>query len=161
MNTDRFYLECAIQQAEYATGEGTYPIGAVVVGPRGEILGQGRNRVYSQGDLTGHAELDALRHAGSLLLSASYRRCCTLYTTMEPCLMCTGALVMAMITRVVWVLNDEGYGALRQLQNGPLYAQEFSGLRVLQTPEQDLITHAQQLLDTWNRQKGQYKARWQ
>lgn len=92
METDHFYLELAIQEAEKAGQDGTYPIGALVLGPDGRILSRGLNRVYSAGDYTAHAEVDAIRNAGSVLMGPAYRGKCILYTTMEPCLMCTGAL---------------------------------------------------------------------
>src|SRR6266699_945769 len=102
MKSDRYYLELALEEAEQACQQGTYPIGALVVGPDGSILSRGQNRVYSAGDYTAHAEVETLRHAGGMLMEPSYRGKCTLYTTMEPCLMCTGALLLATIARVVW-----------------------------------------------------------
>ena len=62
METDKFYLELALEEAERAGQEGTYPIGALVVSPEGVILSRGHNRVYSAGDYTAHAEVSALQN---------------------------------------------------------------------------------------------------
>lgn len=109
------YLQCAMEQAEKAHNTQTYPIGAVIVDPKGNIIGQGYNHVYSAGDYTSHAEMEAIRDAGSRLMQEPNFEASTLYTTMEPCLMCCGAILLARIKRVVWVIDDEQYGALRYL----------------------------------------------
>lgn len=135
METDRIYLELALEEAERASQEGTYPIGALVVSSDGIILSRGHNRVYSVGDYTAHAEVEALRSAGGLLMAPSYRGRCTLYTTLEPCLMCAGALLLANIARVVWAANDPDYGALHAFYDGGLYSALFAPLLLTATPE--------------------------
>ncbi len=160
METDRFYLEIALGEAEQAALEGTVPIGAVVVSPAGQVIGQGRNHVYSVGDFTCHAEIDALRQAGRLLMTIPYTKTCTMYTTLEPCLMCTGALLMARIARVVWAVNDDKNGALRNLQNGSLYSELFASLILTPTPEPDIAHRIIALMETWHLNKGLFKARW-
>ena len=106
------------QRAREAGLEGTYPIGALIVGPDGTILSRGHNQVYSVGDYSAHAEVDTIRRAGGVLMAPLYRGKCTLYTTLEPCLMCAGALLMANIARVIWAANDLDYGALRTFLPG-------------------------------------------
>lgn len=138
MYGDRYYLELALAQAESADREGSLPIGAVVVGPDGQVLGEGRNRIFSAGDPTCHAEIDALRRAGPLLSAPQYSGRSTLYTTLEPCLMCTGAILLASVGRLIWLVDDTGYGALRELQDGTLYADLFTCLTVAKASEPDL-----------------------
>lgn len=150
MKTDRFYLEIALDEAEQASQEGTLPAGALVVGPDGMILGRGRNRVYSAGDYTAHAEVNALRNAGKVLMEPSYAGKCILYTTTEPCLMCTGALLIANIARVVWIVNDPDFGALfTQYQRG-VYPVLFASLRQTAMYEPALAERIQVLLQQWD-----------
>lgn len=104
-----------MQEAEQASEAGTYPIGAIIVNPEGEIIGRGYNHVYDRGDYTSHAEMEAIRNAGCRLMKKPNFNTCTLYTTLEPCLMCCGAILLARIARVIWVKNDDLYGALRCL----------------------------------------------
>jgi tRNA(adenine34) deaminase len=130
MSTERYFLESAMQEAEHAYNAGTYPIGAVIVDPGGEIIGRGCNHVYWRGDYTWHAEMEAIRDAGCRLMKKPNFNACTLYTTMEPCLMCCGAILIARIARVIWVMDDNLYGALRRLcdknhcQNGTMQKSE-------------------------------------
>ncbi len=98
MGDDASFMRLAIAEAERATAEGNQPFGAVVV-VDGRVIGRGHNRTQTDGDPTAHAEVmavrDAARTAGSLRLPGA-----TLYATCEPCLMCTGALVSARVSRV-------------------------------------------------------------
>ncbi|GHO85519.1 nucleoside deaminase [Dictyobacter formicarum] len=160
MKIDRFYLEIALEEAEQAAREGTYPIGALIVGPDGTILSRGHNRVYSAGDYTAHAEVDALRHAGGTLMGPSFRGQCTLYTTLEPCLMCTGALLLANIARVVWAANDPDYGALHTLYHGGVYPALLAPLQMTATPEPDIANRVDELMQQWIVDPKLQKARW-
>ena len=92
---DRF-MQVAIDEARAGWEEGGIPIGSVLV--RDEvILGRGRNRRVQDGDPITHAEIDCLRHAGRV---GDYRRC-TLYSTLMPCYLCSGAVVQFRIPRVI------------------------------------------------------------
>jgi creatinine deaminase len=95
---DREGLEQAIEQARIGRAEGGVPIGAALVAD-GEVLGVGRNRRVQQGSAIRHGETDALENAGRLHASV-YRRA-TMYTTLSPCDMCTGAILLYGIPRVV------------------------------------------------------------
>jgi len=160
METDRFYLELALQEAERAGQEGTYPIGALVVSPDGIVLSKGHNQVYSAGDYTAHAEVDALRNAGGKLMALAYRGKCTLYTTLEPCLMCTGALLLANIVRVVWAANDPDYGALHTRYDGGLYPALFASLLLTATPDPIIVNRVHDLMQRWIADPKPQKARW-
>lgn len=104
----------ALEQAERAGAEGDVPVGAVALGPAGEVIGWGRNRRERTGDPTAHAELLALRMAAQSV--GSWRLTgCTLVVTLEPCTMCAGALVLARIQRLVFAAADPKAGAVGSL----------------------------------------------
>jgi cytosine/creatinine deaminase len=92
------FLRAAVAEAEHGLREGGIPIGAVIVHD-GQILGRGHNRRVQRGSVVLHGEMDALENAGRQT-AATYREC-TLYTTLSPCPMCTGAILLYGIPRVV------------------------------------------------------------
>lgn len=92
------FLKSAIEEARAGLAEGGIPIGSVLV-YKGEIIGRGHNRRIQQGSVVLHGEMDALENAGRL--PASVYRECTLYTTLSPCSMCSGAILLYGIPRVV------------------------------------------------------------
>jgi len=109
MADDLLFLRAAIAEAEAAERDGEVPVGAVVV-RGGEIIARGNNRVLRDSDPTAHAEIVAMRAAGAVL--ANYRlEGCTLYTTLEPCAMCAGAILHARIARLVYAASDPKAGA--------------------------------------------------
>ena len=109
MSTDTVYLRAAMEQAGAAEADGEVPVGAVVVRD-GEIIAMGRNRVITDSDPTAHAEIVALRAAGTVL--GNYRlEGCDLYCTLEPCAMCAGAILHARIRRLVYAASDPKAGA--------------------------------------------------
>ena len=92
------FLRAAIDEAERGQAEGGIPIGAVLV--HGDtIIGRGHNRRVQQGSAVLHGEMDALERAGRQ--PAAIYRACTMYTTLSPCAMCTGAILLYGIPRVV------------------------------------------------------------
>lgn len=100
----------ALAEAHRALTTNDVPIGAVVLGPDGEILGLGRNEREAHGDPTAHAEVVAIREAAAKLGEWRLAKC-TLVVTLEPCTMCAGAIVLARIPRVVFGAWDEKAGA--------------------------------------------------
>lgn len=92
------FLPAALEEAKQGLAEGGIPIGAVLV-HSGRILGRGHNQRVQRGSAVLHAEMDALERAGRL--TASVYRNSTLYTTLSPCAMCTGAILLYGIRRVV------------------------------------------------------------
>jgi creatinine deaminase len=92
------HLRAAIEEARQGLREGGVPIGSVLV-HNGAILGRGHNRRVQQGSVVLHAEMDALENAGRQ--PASVYRECTIYTTLSPCAMCSGAILLYGIPRVV------------------------------------------------------------
>jgi len=107
--TDLTYVREAIAEAQAAELAGEVPVGAVIV-RNNEIVARGRNRVIADSDPTAHAETVALRAAGHAL--ANYRlEGCDLYTTLEPCAMCAGAILHARIRRLIYATRDPKAGA--------------------------------------------------
>ncbi|MBP1706180.1 MAG: Cytosine deaminase, partial [Chloroflexi bacterium] len=111
---DRAFLEVAIEQARTGRDEGGVPIGAALVAD-GRVLGAGRNRRVQAGSAIRHGETDALEAAGRLPASV-YRRA-TMYTTLSPCDMCTGAILLYGIPRVVIGESRTFMGAEDQLRS--------------------------------------------
>ena len=108
-------MRAALAEAEKAAGEGEIPVGAVIV-VNGEIVATGRNCSVATSDPSAHAEIIALREAGSGL--GNYRLPdATLYVTLEPCVMCTGAIVQARLKRVVFGAYDKKAGALGSVED--------------------------------------------
>lgn len=112
---DRF-LQAAVDEAMTGLAEGGIPIGSVLVHD-GKIIGRGHNRRIQKGSTVLHGEMDALENAGRL--SASIYRECTLYTTLSPCPMCTGAILLYRIPRIVVGENETFLGSEQLLrENG-------------------------------------------
>lgn len=100
----------ALDEARAALLTGDVPVGAVVLGPDGDVLGLGRNAREADGDPTAHAEVRALRQAAAT--AGTWRLDgCTLVVTLEPCLMCAGAMVLARVPRLVLGAWDPKAGA--------------------------------------------------
>lgn len=105
---DEKYMRMALNEAERALAKREVPIGAVVVaGDR--IIGRGHNLVETLGDATAHAEMQAITAAMSTL-GGKYLTECTLYVTVEPCVMCGGALAWSQIGRIVYGTSDPKRG---------------------------------------------------
>ena len=118
MESDFYYMGEALAEARFSLAAGEAPVGAVAVGERGEILGRAHNRPLTLSDPTAHAEVLALREAARLL--GNYRLLAvSLYVTIEPCLMCTGALLQARVRRLVFGAPDPKAGACVSLYRLP------------------------------------------
>lgn len=101
------FLQAAIEEAQQGLAEGGIPIGSVLVYD-GKIIGRGHNRRIQRGSAILHGEMDALENAGRQ--PASVYRECTIYTTLSPCAMCSGAILLYGIPRVVVGENETFYG---------------------------------------------------
>jgi tRNA(adenine34) deaminase len=106
--TDEYYMMQAIKEAKKALGDGEVPIGAIVV-MNEKLIARGHNMVEKLNDPTAHAEMIALTSAFNLL-GAKYIPEATLYITVEPCLMCAGAIYWSKIGKVVYGADDEKNG---------------------------------------------------
>lgn len=113
--TDLEYMQIALQLAQEAAAAGEVPVGAIVV-KAGEIIGRGSNAPIGTHDPTAHAEIRAMREAAQHI--GNYRLVdCTLYVTLEPCAMCSGAIQHARIAKVVYGASDPKTGACGSVVN--------------------------------------------
>ena len=151
------YMDLALALGREAAAAGEVPVGCVICSRAGEIIGRGRNRREETGDATSHAEVEAIRQAcaaaGNWRLDG-----CTLYVTLEPCPMCTGAIINARIPTVVFGARERlsgscgsvidlfsenyghspaVYGGVREAECAALMKDFFSSLRL---PSEDLST---------------------
>jgi tRNA(adenine34) deaminase len=110
---DEFWMEEALRCAQRALEMGEVPVGAVVV-CEGKIVGRGWNRNIAEADPTAHAEMIALREAGATIGNHRLGDC-DLFVTIEPCAMCSGALVHARIKRLVYGSDDPKAGAVHSV----------------------------------------------
>ena len=107
-NPDEYYMQQALREARAAAAEGEVPVGAVVVAAD-QIVARGHNQTERLHDVTAHAEVLAIT-AASEHLGTKYLTDCTLYVTLEPCVMCAGALGWAQVGRIVYGASDEKRG---------------------------------------------------
>ncbi|WP_298742304.1 tRNA adenosine(34) deaminase TadA [uncultured Microbacterium sp.] len=137
-------MERALTLATEATEAGEIPVGAVVTDADGTVIGEGRNLREQTHDPTAHAEIVALRAAAAFLGSWNLTGC-TLVVTLEPCLMCAGAILQSHLTRVVFGAWDEKAGAAGSLYDVlrdrrlPVRAEVVAGVRA---DEASALLHA-------------------
>ncbi len=112
--TDEEWMRAALEEADRAAARGEVPVGCVVVDADGARLGSGHNLRETDADPTAHAEIVAIREAARARRSWRLEGA-TLYVTLEPCVMCAGAMVNARIARVVWGCDDPKGGACTTL----------------------------------------------
>lgn len=105
---DEYYMRKALQEAEMAYEEGEIPVGAVIVS-NDQIVAKGHNMTETLHDVTAHAEIQAITAAANTL-GAKYLPDCTLYVSMEPCVMCAGAIAWAQVGTVVFGASDPKRG---------------------------------------------------
>jgi len=110
IKSDEYFMEQALKEAQKAYDDGEVPIGAVIV-MQDKIIARGYNQVEKLNDSTAHAEIIALTSAYNYL-GAKYLPEAALYVTIEPCLMCAGALYWSKINKIVYAAEDEKNGAL-------------------------------------------------
>ncbi len=112
---DEHFMRLALNEAKKALEAQEIPIGAIVVS-NGKIVGRGYNLTEQLNDVTAHAEMQAFT-AASQTLGGKYLKNCTLYVTIEPCVMCAGASYWTQISRVVYGANEEKRGFTKVGQN--------------------------------------------
>jgi tRNA(adenine34) deaminase len=106
--TDEYFMYQAIKEAKKALEDGEVPIGAVIV-MNDKVIARGHNQVERLNDPTAHGEIIALTSAFNFL-GSKYLQNASIYITIEPCLMCAGALYWSKITKIVWGADDEKNG---------------------------------------------------
>lgn len=126
MKNDNFFMDLAIKEAEKSLNEGGIPIGAVLV-KNDEVISKGYNRLIQKESVILHAEMDAIENAGRLN-HEDYLNC-TLYTTLSPCPMCSGAIILYNISRVVIGENTTLMGAESFLKDNGVEVVVLNDLR--------------------------------
>ncbi len=121
-NTDIYFMKQALELARQAALQNEVPVGALIV-KDGKILAQAHNLTEQNSSPTRHAEMIAVENACEALGSRRLTNC-TLYVTLEPCPMCTGALIQARVARIVYAAPDPRAGACGSLLNLPAYPLE-------------------------------------
>lgn len=114
---DEYYMGLALMEAKAAAAEGEIPIGAVIVGSDGRILGKGHNQTERLKDVTAHAEMLAIS-AAAQTIGGKFLEGATLYVTVEPCPMCAGAIGWSRVERVVVGTEDPKRGYTSILAQG-------------------------------------------
>ncbi|UZT96528.1 nucleoside deaminase [Chryseobacterium fluminis] len=112
MFTDEYYMKMALQEAETALEKDEVPIGCIVVS-NNRVIARAHNLTETLNDVTAHAEMQAITSAANFL-GGKYLISCTLYVTMEPCVMCSGALSWSQISKVVIGARDEQRGFINK-----------------------------------------------
>jgi tRNA(adenine34) deaminase len=108
---DAYFMRQAMQEAEYAFANDEVPVGAVIA-CKNKIIARAHNQTQMLTDVTAHAEIIAIT-AASNFLNNKYLKDCTLYVTLEPCVMCAGALYWSQIDRVVFAASDDKRGFMK------------------------------------------------
>ena len=142
------FLTLAIEEAERGRDEGGIPIGAVLVHD-GRIIGRGHNRRVQQGSPTLHGEMDALERAGRRRASVS--RASTMYTTLSPCAMCAGAILLYGIPRVVVGDNSTFMGEEELLRSRGVQVEVVQDTRCIRLMERFIAEHP----ELWNEDIGE------
>ena len=141
------FLEAAIEEAKKGLREGGIPIGSVLVHD-GKIIGRGHNQRVQRGSVIHHAEMNCLENAGRQT-AAVYRRC-TLYTTLSPCPMCTGAILLYGIPKVVIGENTTFMGAEKLLHGAGVHIEVVQDETCIQMMRDFIASHP----ELWNEDIG-------
>lgn len=109
MERNEKFMREALKEAQLAFNEDEIPVGAIIVSPEGRILARAHNLTQRLNDPTAHAEMQAIT-AATHAIGGKYLNDCTLYVTLEPCVMCAGALFWAQVGRIVYGASDAKRG---------------------------------------------------
>jgi tRNA(adenine34) deaminase len=145
------YLTEALKEARKALAEDQNPIGCVIVDENGKIIARAHNRVAKNKDKTAHAEIRAIGKAKKHVKGENIRRW-TLYTTLEPCIMCMGTILMADIGTVVWGAGDRLQQTHRILKSTPYL--KLKRLVAVACPDPELEKECQGINDNYWVAKG-------
>jgi len=142
------FLQAAIEEARKGLEEGGIPIGSVLV-HRGQIIGRGHNRRVQQGSAILHGEMDALENAGRQ--AAEVYRECTIYTTLSPCSMCSGAILLYGIPKVVIGENQTFMGEEALLESRGVITEVLNDAQCIEMME----TFIRERPQLWNEDIGE------
>ena len=133
---DEHYMNIALKEALIAYNEDEIPIGAIIV-HKDKIISRGYNQSQKLKDSTAHAEMIAITSAQNKI-GSKYLNECELYVTLEPCMMCSGAIYLSKISRVVYALDDKEKGYLR-LSNGKTNNNLIIESNILENKSKELL----------------------
>lgn len=148
-STHQYWMSQALELAKQAGEAGEVPVGAIIINQNNQLISQAQNRKERDSDPTAHAEILALRQAGKLLKNW-HLNTCTLYVTLEPCPMCTGAILQARLGLLVYGADDPKTGTIRTVANLPDSPCSYHKLSVLGGI---LESPCRQQLQSWFAQK--------
>ena len=143
------FLQAAVEEAQKGLSEGGIPIGSVIV-HNNKIIGRGHNRRIQKGSTVLHGEMDALENAGRL--PASIYQECQLYTTLSPCPMCSGAILLYKIPTVIIGENKTFMGAEAHLRSNGVDLTVMQNLECIEMMEQFIRDRP----DLWNEDIGEF-----
>ncbi|MBN8682026.1 MAG: nucleoside deaminase [Chitinophagales bacterium] len=135
--SDTYYMQQALKEAQKAFEAGEVPVGAVVVCDN-RIIARGHNQTEQLTDVTAHAEIIALT-AASAYLGSKYLPDCTLFVTLEPCVMCAGALAWAQFGRIVYGASDDKRGFMLHGGKGILHPKTKLEMGIMEDECADLL----------------------
>ena len=147
------WMQKAIQLAAVAGNRGDVPVGAIIINAQGQVISTAYNRKVQDQDPTAHAEILAIRDA-SQALKTWHLENCTLYVTLEPCPMCTGAIIQARLGLLVYGADDPKSGTIRTVFNLPDSPASNHRLKVIAGI---LETTCREQLQTWFAQQRRLK----
>ncbi|MEA5137527.1 nucleoside deaminase [Arcicella rigui] len=134
--SDEYFMRIALQQAEIAFDEGEIPVGAIVV-CQNQIIAKAHNQTERLNDVTAHAEMLAITSAAQTL-GSKYLKDCTLYVTLEPCVMCGGAIFWSQLSKIVWGASDAKRG-FQRVQPSIVHPKSRVVLNVLQSECEEIL----------------------
>ena len=143
------WMQRALELAAIAGQTGEVPVGAIVVDAHNQIIAEAGNERECHHDPTGHAEVLALRQAGAAIGNWNLKGC-TLYVTLEPCVMCAGAIALSRVSLLVYGADDLKAGAIRSVLNVPDSAVSNHRLAVLSGV---LAPQCREQLQQWFKQR--------
>lgn len=141
MNHDEYFMDEAYKEAKKSLTEGGIPIGAILV-KNNEIISRGHNKLIQENSVILHAEMDAIENAGRLEYDDYIN--CILYTTLSPCSMCSGAIVLYNIPKVVIGDNTTLMGAEEYLKNNGIKIKILNHLKSKKLFKKYLINHSKE-----------------
>jgi tRNA(adenine34) deaminase len=134
--SDEYFMRIALQQAEIAFDEGEIPVGAIVV-CQNQIIAKAHNQTERLNDVTAHAEMLAITSAAQTL-GSKYLKDCTLYVTLEPCVMCGGAIFWSQLSKIVWGASDAKRG-FQRIQPSIVHPKSRIVFNVLQAECEEIL----------------------
>lgn len=134
--SDEYFMRIALHQAEIAFDEGEIPVGAIVV-CQNQIIAKAHNQTERLNDVTAHAEMLAITSAAQTL-GSKYLKDCTLYVTLEPCVMCGGAIFWSQLSKIVWGASDAKRG-FQRVQPSIVHPKSRVVLNVLQSECEEIL----------------------